>query len=180
MTIPPAPINSSAQAILDLKYELDEQAIPLVGRKIRLSPDCASAVFSIFSDPEIVSSIFSNPEVFVGSRIFGFEVAEVSGRETVVYLGDGMDPPIEPFYPEPEDAPEEHADYLRRRVVAMARRYFVEHGREDLKAKESYAGLCLVGAGSGSERNHATLEDIAQIIKNLDAWKKEFNLKDID
>ena len=87
--------------------------------------------------------------------------------------------PIEPpDLPAPEDAPDDYADYLRRKVVAMARRYFVEHGHEDLKAKESYAGLCLSNAGT--ERSHATLEDIAQIIRNLDEWKAEFNLKDID
>ena len=81
-----------------------------------------------------------------------------------------MDSIIEPSYPEPEDEPEEYADYLRRKVVAMARRYFVEHGHDDLKAKESYAGLCLSYSlvlnrvtGSGIERSHATLEDIAQI-----------------
>ena len=92
--------------------------------------------------------------------------------------GTNMDPnnidPPDP--PEPEDEPEEYAIYLRRRVVAMVRRYFVEHGHKELEAKDSYAGL----PGPGIERRHVALEDIVATIKDLDDWKREFNLKDID
>ena len=87
-----------------------------------------------------------------------------------------FDEPPEP--PEPEDDPEGYAQYLRRNVIAMARRYFVEHGHEELEAKDSYAGLpCIPGV---PDLRKATLEDIIATIKYLDDWKREFKLEDID
>lgn len=82
---------------------------------------------------------------------------------------------IEPVYPEPEDDPEGHADYLRRKVIAMARRYFVEHGEAELKDERSHAYVPLRKNGA-----YVTQEDLSMAILELDECKKEFNLKDID
>ena len=71
-------------------------------------------------------------------------------------------------------------DYLRRCVVAMARRYFVEHGHEDLEDKNSYASLTIMPKLHHRDLPKATLEDIARTIKDLDDWKREFKLRDID
>ena len=74
----------------------------------------------------------------------------------------------EPDPPEPEDDPESHANYLRRKVIAAARQYFYEHGELDLRNDYSYFPACV------------TLEEIAETIRELDKWKQEFDLKDID
>lgn len=78
-----------------------------------------------------------------------------------------FDEPPEP--PEPEDDPEGYANYLRRKVVALIRQYFVERGRIKLVANESY------GQGPG-----VSLEDVEKSIEKLDEWKREFKLTDID
>ena len=74
----------------------------------------------------------------------------------------------EPDYTEPQDDPEGYQNYLRRKIVATARRYFVEHGHEELHSQHSYAPP------------RVTLEEVALAIKELDEWKREFKLTDID
>jgi len=89
-------MNPYIKAILDLKLDLDKQAVPLDGRKIRISADCAREIaydslgYSFGDYGQTRLAIFSKPELAVGSRIFGFDVVEVSGDETVVFLGDEM------------------------------------------------------------------------------------------
>ena len=68
-----------------------------------------------------------------------------------------------------EDVPKEYADYLRIQVIAMAHRYLVE-----LKNFEEK------GSDAAVEPDWDTVEDIAEQTRNLRAWKKVFNIKDID
>ena len=75
----------------------------------------------------------------------------------------------EPEYPEPEDNPEGYANYLRRKVIALARQYFVEQGNVRLVAEHSY------GQGPG-----VSLWNVEKSIEELDEWKREFKLTDID
>ncbi len=76
---------------------------------------------------------------------------------------------VEPIYPEPQDDPKGYSDYLRRQVVALARKYLVEHGHRDLCSEHSYTGI-----------KNPTLEHVAAAIKELDEWKREFKLTEID
>lgn len=77
-----------------------------------------------------------------------------------------FDEPPDP--PSPEEAPQEYAAYLRRRVVAGIRQYLVDHGHEELRAKDSYFG------------DQSTMEAIRAAILDLDNWKREFGIKEID
>lgn len=77
-----------------------------------------------------------------------------------------FDEPPDP--PSPEEAPQEYADYLRRRAIAGIRKYLVEHGHEELRVKHSYFGF------------DATMEHIAAAIRELDEWKQEFGIKEVD
>lgn len=63
---------------------------------------------------------------------------------------------------EPEEVPEQYADYLRRCVVAAARA-FLTHQQED---------VCTY--------HHIEICDLAVALDHLDDWKKEMGLKDID
>ena len=74
-----------------------------------------------------------------------------------------------PELPDPEDDPEGYANYLRRKVIALARQYFVEQGNVRLVAENSY------GQGPG-----VSLWNVEKSIEELDAWKREFKLTDID
>ncbi len=84
--------ENPTEQIMLLRKRLNEEGIPLAGRRIRISKECAK-YFSRRFDPD---DWLDPQEVVSGSRLFGFDVAEVSGSETAVYLGIWPWPPTCP------------------------------------------------------------------------------------
>ena len=82
--------ENPTEQIMLLRKRLNEEGIPLAGRRIRISKECAKYLSGRF-DPERVRQ-----DMVVGSRLFGFDVVEVSGSETAVYLGIWPWPPTCP------------------------------------------------------------------------------------
>lgn len=74
-----------------------------------------------------------------------------------------------PEPPMPEDDPKGYADYLRRQVVATLRKYLTCRGEEG-----------LIAIGSYCAHENPTMEDVAQAVRELDEWKKEFAVDEID
>ncbi len=84
--------NNMAEQVVLLARKLNEQEVPLAGRRIRISEACAR-------------SCFSHLDITPGSRLFGFDVVEVAGSETVVYLGDRDEKKVNASGSEPPDYP---------------------------------------------------------------------------
>ncbi len=71
-----------------LHRKLNDRGVPLAGRRVRISKECAR-----------------HWNIAPGARLFGFDVVEVSGSETVVYLGDSDEGKMNGSGPEPPDYP---------------------------------------------------------------------------
>jgi hypothetical protein len=84
--------DNPAQQVVRLSKTLNDRGVAYNGRRIRISEDCANYCFTPFREA-------------IGSLLFGFEVVEVSGPETVVYLGSSDEEKLNDSGPEPPDYP---------------------------------------------------------------------------